>query len=103
MRSQRPLFARRKHEEAFEEFDRLNPRVRDLFDRFTMEAISSGRPHYSADAIWQRLRWHVEIETKGRDDFKLNNNYRTYYGRRFMREHPEHDGFFETRERGIES
>lgn len=98
MSEQGTLFLR-KHEQEFLEFDRANPRIRELFERFTFQVIATGRSRYSADAIWQRLRWHVDIETKSPDGFKLNNNYRTYYGRRFMNDHPEHDGFFETRER----
>jgi hypothetical protein len=79
------------------EFHLANPQVYELFKRFTFEALRSGRKNYSAYAIFERIRWHSEIETQG-DDFKLNNNHRPYYARLFMYEHPEYDGFFRTRE-----
>jgi len=78
------------------EFHKANPQVYELFKRFTFEALRSGRKHYSAYAIFQRIRWHSEIETQG-DDFKLNNNHQPYYARLFMHDHPQYDGFFKTR------
>jgi len=79
------------------EFHKANPQVYELFKRFTFEALRSGRKNYSANAIFERIRWHSEIETQG-DDFKLNNNHRPYYARLFMHDYPEYDGFFRTRE-----
>lgn len=81
----------------FEEFHRANPHVYALFVRFATEAIRSGRENYGAKAIFERVRWHVAIETQG-DDFRLNNNYTSRYVRMFEREHPQHQGFFRTRE-----
>jgi ABC-type proline/glycine betaine transport system substrate-binding protein len=78
------------------EFHKANPQVYELFKRFTFEALRSGRKNYSAYAIFQRIRWHSEIETQG-DDFKLNNNHQPYYARLFMHDHPQYDGFFRTR------
>ena len=80
-------------------FHAANPQVYAMFRRFTLQTIDAGRSHYSARAIFHRMRWHTGVETKG-DEWKLNNNYSRYYARLFMREHPQHDAFFETRERG---
>lgn len=77
-------------------FHKANPRVYDLFKRFTFQVIRAGHQHYSADAVCHRIRWHTSVETQG-DDFKINNNYAAYYARLFMVEHPQHDGFFRTR------
>ena len=80
------------------QFHDANPQVYDLFKRFTRHAIFAGRSSYSARAIFHRMRWHTGIETGG-DEWKLNNNYSPYYARLFMIENPQHDAFFETRER----
>lgn len=80
----------------FRKFHEANPRVWELFKKFSIEASNSGRSHYSAKAIFERIRWHIEIETKG-SDLKLNNNYTAYYARLFHLDQPELDGFFRVR------
>lgn len=81
---------------SFEEFHEQNPHVWKLFEGFTFEAINVGRPRYSAKAVVERIRWHVDIETND-PDFKINNNHTAFYARMFMDRHPEHEGFFEMR------
>lgn len=81
---------------AFVDFHGQNPEVWRLFQRFALEAVESGRAHYSARTLIDRIRWHVEIETRG-DELKINNNFGPYYARLFHRAHPEHDGFFRNR------
>jgi hypothetical protein len=73
--------------------------VYELFKRFAFEVIRRGHKHYSANAIFERIRWHTDIETNG-DPFKLSNNHRAYYARLFMHDHPEYEGFFRTKEIG---
>lgn len=83
---------------SFIAFHRSNPIVWDLFCRFTFEAIRSGHPHYSSDCIFNRIRWHTDIETQSDNDpVKLNNNFRAYYARMFHEKYPEHAGFFRNR------
>jgi len=74
-----------------------NPHVWEMFEKYTFQAISAGYDHYSVNAIFERIRWHTDIETKG-DPFKINNNHRAYYARYFHYMYPEFDGFFRTRE-----
>lgn len=83
-------------EQRFREFHASNPRVYELFVKFTLQVVRAGRKRYGAFAILNRIRWHVEIETRG-DEFKVNNNWSPFYARLFMQDHPQHDGFFETR------
>ena len=86
-----------KHiEEKFETYHVENPHVYDLFIRFAKEAKSTGRRTFSAKAIFERIRWHVDVETTG-DQFKVNNNYPAYYARKMMEDYPEFDGFFKIR------
>ena len=81
---------------AFIVWHRSNPGVWELFKRFTFEAINAGRKSYSARFIVGRIRWHVEITTKG-DELKINDHHSPYYGRMFHAKYPQHDGFFRNR------
>jgi len=82
----------------FERFDAENPHVWKLFERFTFEAIASGRRHFSISLITERIRWELYITTKSDDGFKINNNHRAFYSRKFMNMYPEWDGIFRTRQ-----
>jgi len=73
-----------------------NPHVYELFKRFTYDVIRRGHHHYSSKAIFERIRWHTEIETDG-EEFKMSNNYTPYYARLFMHDHPQHAEFFRTK------
>lgn len=84
--------------ERFFTFHRENPRVFKLFELYTMQAINSGRKSYGARAIFERVRWDVDIQTKG-DPFKINNDLIPMYARLFAEVHPEHASFFEFRNR----
>jgi len=70
-----------------------NPSVWDRFEAYTLEAIESGRRHYSHWAIVNRIRWNTEIETKG-GEFKISNDYIGMYARLFHARYPQYDGFF---------
>jgi len=81
--------------EAVQQFHRQHPQVWDLFCEFTFDRIRRNFTHYSAKAVMERIRW--ETDQSGDSDWKINNNFASFYGRRFMRLYPEHDGFFRTR------
>ena len=78
--------------EAFLTFYKENPAVWTLFQRFALEAAGL-RDNYSANAIFERIRWHTDIETRG-EEVRLSNNFRAYYARLFHLAYPQHDGFF---------
>jgi hypothetical protein len=84
-------------QDRFEEFHKANPRIYDLLVRFALEVKGKGWKRYSIDAIYQRVRWHVNIETSD-TDFKINDHFRSRYARLIMSRVPELDGFFEVRE-----
>lgn len=85
--------------ENFARFHRENPTIWTLFERFALSVIhSSHSEHYSSKAIFERIRWHLNVETRG-EAVKLNNNYTAFYGRLFHVRHPEHAGYFRTRKR----
>ena len=76
-------------------FSAAHPEVWRLFSKFTFDRIGLGFKNYSANAIFERIRWETD-QAQG-TEFKLNNNYRPFYARAFMTQYPEHDGFFRTR------
>jgi len=79
----------------FREFHDKNPRVWELLQRFTFEVINKGFKNYSVKAVFERIRWHTDVETSD-PEFKLSNNHTAYYSRMFMDKYPEHEGFFRT-------
>lgn len=85
-------------QEKFEIFHAENPHVYDLFKKYSEMAFSRGFKRFSAKAVFERLRWHLNFETSG-DVFKLNNNYTALYARKLVSEHPKFLNFFEMRER----
>ncbi len=81
-------------------FSEKHPKVKGLFALFTREIIARGFRHYSASAIFERIRWETDqADVSGKSMFKLNNNYSPWFARKFMKENPQFDGFFRTRER----
>ncbi|TFH51594.1 MAG: hypothetical protein E4H01_00365 [Lysobacterales bacterium] len=75
-----------------------HPEVWELFVKFTKQRIASKFKHYSAYTIFELIRWHTdEADTEGRSTFKVNNNFRPFYARRFMKKYPEHKEFFRLR------
>lgn len=83
--------------EQVRNYHRDNPEVWELFKSFTLELIYSGRRNYSANAIFERIRWEKDLGNGSEAAFKLNNNYRAFYARRFMATYPQYEGFFRTR------
>ncbi len=85
-------------DERFNKFHRANPMVFDLFLRFTLKAKDRGYKHFSAKAVFERIRWHMHIDTVDADGFKLNNNYTSRYVRLLEQLFPEHRDFYNKRE-----
>ena len=88
----------RSIQERFEKFHRANPRVYSLILLYSRQVKARGYAHYSINAIFERIRWHVFIETRSEDDFKLSNDYRSRYARLVMEQEPDLADFFELRE-----
>lgn len=86
-------------EAAAKQFHRDNPLVWRLFVKFTLLRIRAGFKHYSANAIFERIRWQSDVaDTEGNSTFRINNNYRPYYSRWFGNVYPQYGDFFRTRE-----
>lgn len=74
-------------------WNKQNPHVWDLFEKYTFQAIESGLTSYSHWFIVNRIRWDFEVVTKS-GEFKISNNYIAFYARLFHAYHPKYSGFF---------
>lgn len=66
-----------------------------LFEQYALKAAQKDKK-IGAKAIMERVRWECEIEDSG--EFKINNDYTSYYARVFAIAHPEYADFFEFRQ-----
>ena len=84
-------------ETAFREFHADNPHVYDELVMLARRARSRGAVRIGIGMLFEVLRWRYTLRTVG-DDFKLNNNYRSYYARLIMMREPDLAEIFETRQ-----
>ena len=83
-------------EEAFWRFHGDNPHVYSELVFLARRATRSGATHLGIGMLFEVLRWRHTLATGG-DEFKLNNNYRSYYARLIMMNERDLVGVFETR------
>jgi hypothetical protein len=88
---------------SFERFDRENPAVYQTLVKLTRQWMER-RPgrRCGIGMLFEVARWHLTLSTTG-EPLKLNNNYRAFYARKLMRQHPEFEGVFETRQQRDEA
>lgn len=75
---------------------RENPAFYELFEKFTNEAIDMGHTQLSGWLIINRVRWETDVVTSG-DQYKISNNYVSFFSRLFMIRNPKYMGFFRTK------
>ena len=80
---------------AFDRFDLEHPEVWRAFERPAPQLVRAGRRRCGVALVVERIRWDVALE--GGADFKVNNNFRALYARKWRRAHPEHADLFSTR------
>jgi len=84
-------------EQAFRIFDRKNPAIYEMFERFAFFLIrDKKKKKIGAKMIMERIRWEKYIETTG-DEFKINNNFTAHYVRKFIAKYPHLESYFELR------
>ena len=81
--------------EWFEYYDEENPQIYEFFKKYSLTAIQRGHKNLSAEFIFNAIRWETPITAEG--DFKINNNAKPFYARKFMKEFPQYNGFFRKR------
>lgn len=81
----------------FEKYDQDNPHIYEKFKEIAFEAIHK-RKHktLSAEFIFNVMRWQTDVGAKD-DVFKLRNDFKPFYARKFMNDYPTLKGFFRTR------
>lgn len=79
---------------AVNKFHKQHPEIWNLFLKFTFEKIDSGHKYYGAKSVMERVRWETPA---GGTAPKINNNYVSFYSRRFAEMFPQHLNFFRTR------
>lgn len=84
-------------------YHKQHPEVWRMFEEFAFQMINRGFKNYSVNAIFERIRWEKDAGGDGENQFKIGNNYRAFYARRFMKKYPLHDGFFRTRKQTSET
>lgn len=86
-------------QKAFEDFDRLNPKVWDKFKELALMAINRGKTKISFKMIMNVIRWEYFIQTNEQlslfhdelpEKFKINDAYGSRYARKFIAEFPQH-------------
>jgi len=85
-------------QDKFTEYNRNNPSIYAVFDKFTREAIRGGHRKLSAWLVMNRVRWETSIATTDAEcAFKVSNNYIAHYARLWMDNNPEYVGLFNTK------
>lgn len=83
--------------EKFAHFDAANPRVYMAYEVLTrMWVRRTGGKRIGIGALTERVRWEIAISTDD-PEFKINNNFRPFYVRKLIRDHPEWADLFELR------
>ncbi len=85
-----------EHESQFHAFHNANPHVYEIWEQLTFKAIGRGYQHIGAALIRELIRWETGITTTD-SKYKIPNQFTPHYARLFMRQHPEHQGFFRTK------
>jgi len=82
--------------EAFIRFHNDNLHVYEELVMLARRAKRAGSTKLGIGMLFEVLRWRHTLRTGG-DDFKLNNNYRSYYARLIMAREPDLFGVFDLR------
>lgn len=80
----------------FKEYHAANPQIYEFIRRYSLKAIEKGHKNLSIEFVVNIVRWETSIKA-GDDEFSVNNNWKPWYSRMFMREFPQYEGFFRKR------
>lgn len=73
-----------KHAQNFLAYHVANPAVYAEFCKFAEQMrTDTGRASYATKTVMEVLRWHRDVKTSD-EDFKINNNYTSFYARMYM-------------------
>lgn len=80
----------------FKEFHLDNPHVILELEALISDRFARGQYKTGIGAAFEVLRWQKELTTSG-DQFKLNNDLRSFYARLLLRRNPKWEGRIEVR------
>ena len=86
-----------KMDAEFAVYNASRPEIYRMFCETALGLIRKGHKHYSADAILHVIRYKQAVNKEVGELFKINNNYTSRYARKFIKDYPQHAGFFEMR------
>ena len=86
-------------EQKFNKFDADNPHVWEMFIRFADEFVRRDYKRLSASLVTERIRWETAIITRG-SMFKICNNHRAYYARKWNNAFQDSEAKFTTKKIG---
>jgi len=87
-----------KFRPGFEDWLWDNIDIQRAFDAEAIAVVLSGRTHYSAYTIAEYLRHHTNLKSRGTQDFKLPNNWRSNMSRMFAFMYPQYKDLFQYNE-----
>ena len=88
--------------ENFKKFHYANPNIFAEFAKKTQQLVDAGHQHYGAKATFEAIRWDHDISVKRTCEFKINNNYVSFYVRLLERVYPKYKDFYRKRKFGAE-
>lgn len=86
--------------EQFALFHFANPAVYRMIRFMALDLKRRGFKRGGMKSIFERLRWEYALHTSG-DDYKLNNNFTSFYARLLEFREPQLKGFFRTRSQRV--
>ena len=85
-------------QERFEDFHKRHPEVYAYLVALCFELKRRGFRHYGVRPLYERARWHFQVEKDLGEEFKLNDHYISRYARLIVAQYPEEFGeLFELR------
>ena len=82
---------------AFDRFHADNPKVYETLVRLAREWVARFGGHKLGIAtLYETARWQITLATNDAE-FRLNNNWRSYYARLIMAQEPDLAGLFDLR------
>jgi len=83
---------------SFWQYHQDNPHVYQYFKEFSLHMIKNrGYKRLSSDMILHRVRYEI-MDSRFKEQLKINNNYTAGYSRLFMKEFPQYSDVFSLRQ-----
>jgi len=72
----------------FENYDRENPKVYEMYKKYAREALAAGMKTLSISMLTERIRWEYQMHTNKTHSggYKIANAHRAFYVRKLLAE-----------------